>query len=89
MFVVRYLIFPHVFRHWYRLLDRLFPGAAVKNVVSCVLCFAPLGGTLGPKSHFCQNNHFGQNEKNIKKGGPEKSILAQEHADWCKNVHVT
>ena len=40
MFVVRYLIFPHVFWHWYRLLDRLFPGAAVKNVVSCVLCFA-------------------------------------------------
>ena len=28
-------------------------------------------------------------KKNIKKGGPEKSILAQEHADWCKNVHVT
>ena len=34
------MIFPHVFWHWYRLLDRLFPGAAVKNVVSCVLCFA-------------------------------------------------
>ena len=31
---LRYLIFPHVFWHWYRLLDRLFPGAAVKNVVS-------------------------------------------------------
>ena len=32
--ITRYLIFPHVFWHWYRLLDRLFPGAAVKNVVS-------------------------------------------------------
>ena len=32
--IIRYLIFPHVFWHWYRLLDRLFPGAAVKNVVS-------------------------------------------------------
>ena len=32
--ILRYLIFPHVFWHWYRLLDRLFPGAAVKNVVS-------------------------------------------------------
>ena len=31
--ILRYLIFPHVFWHWYRLLDRLFPGAAVKNVV--------------------------------------------------------
>jgi len=31
--VAGYLIFPHVFWHWYRLLDRLFPGAAVKNVV--------------------------------------------------------
>ena len=31
--IIRYLIFPHVFWHWYRLLDRLFPGAAVKNVV--------------------------------------------------------
>jgi len=31
--VAGYLIFPHVFWHWYRLLDRVFPGAKAKAVI--------------------------------------------------------
>ena len=57
--ILRYLIFPHVFWHWYRLLDRLFPGAAVKNVVS---------GDVG--DHFHGTSSDLKSSKNVVHGDP-------------------